>query len=237
MKRLVVCVLIAGCGGDGDNGSIDIDNLGIELGIAGCAKQWDCCTDTELMEQYMGITYDGMPIDSEERCVEFANAVLTGLAVAQYKESLAKGRIEYDGEAAADCVAALSGLSCAEYSAKQLPTASCGPFTHPKVADGGACTQDYECTSANCVGESNPLGEPSTDGECMPMPAEGDPCDDNCPGDLICDADIGSGMETCRPARPDGEQCNLDDQCASDYCDRASGSGVCGVEPVTCDGR
>jgi hypothetical protein len=39
-------------------------------------------------------------------------------------------------------------------------------------------------------------------------------------------------MEICQAPRADGEQCNVDSQCASDYCD-----DVCGMEPVTCDGR
>jgi hypothetical protein len=191
------------------------------------------------MEAFMGISQDGDPVDTEEDCVEFANAIISGFAIAQYKESIAKGRMEYDGEAAAACVAVLENVTCATYNNEIVPTdGGCRSFTLPKVADGGGCTQDYECISNNCIGEENSLGEPSVDGACMPMPAEGESCDeldDNCEGDLICDADFGSGDSTCRAARPDGTQCNLDDDCASDYCDEDS--GLCGPEPVTCDGR
>lgn len=239
MKRLVVCVGLASCGGDGGGrGSIDLDQLGMELAVVSCAKQFDCCTDAEIMEQYMGISHDGEPIDSEEKCVELANAILSGLAIAQFQESLAKGRIEYDGTAAAACVAAVEDVSCSQYKSQVLDSdGGCREFVHAKVPDGGACLQDYECTSNNCVGEDTPLGEPHTDGACMPMPADGESCDrldDNCEGDLICDADVGTSDYSCRPARTDGTQCVVDSHCASDYCDD---DGMCAQEPVTCDGR
>ena len=126
MKRLVVCALLVGCGGDGGggggNGTVDLDNLGMELGVAGCGKQFSCCTDAEIMQQYMNITYDGQPITTEDQCVMFTTALFTSFGVANYKDSLAMGRIEYDGAAAADCIAALDALTCAQYSAGKPPT-------------------------------------------------------------------------------------------------------------------
>jgi hypothetical protein len=238
MKRLVVCVVVcvglASCGGDGAGGSIDVDNLGSELAVAACERQFSCCTTAEITERYMGITFEGQPIDSEETCISFSSAVFAGFALASYKDSLAKGRMEYDGEAAANCVAAIEALSCAQYGAEQFPESGCRPYLIPKVANGGGCTQDYECTSHNCVGEDTPLGEPATDGACMAMPTAGEACDENCAGDLICDSDFGSGVDTCRPARADGTQCNLDRECASDYCEE--GTRVCAPKPATCNG-
>ncbi len=231
MKRLVVCCLLASCGGSGSGGSIAVDDLGSALAVAACERQFSCCTSAEITEAYTGITFEGQPIDSEETCVSFSTAVFSGFAIMSYKESIAKGRMEYDGAAAADCVAAIEALSCAKYGAREFPQEGCQPFLIPKVANGGGCTQDYECTSNNCVGERTPLGEPPTDGACMPMPGAGEPCDERCAGDLICDADLGS-PETCRPARADGMQCITDSQCASDHCDE----GICASKPATCDG-
>lgn len=238
MNRMFVCAFIfqlGGCGGDG-GGSIDVDDLGMELAVASCALQFECCTDAEIMEQYMGITFEGHAIETEAQCVEFSNAVFVGFAVTGYKESIAKDRVAYDGSAAADCVAAIEALSCSQYNEGDLSgLEGCRPYLSAKVENGGGCTEDYECTSANCVGEDTPLGEPPTDGACMPMPAAGEACDDNCPGELICDADLGSGDETCRPARTNGTQCNLDSQCASGYCEPGS-SRVCADEPPRCVG-
>jgi hypothetical protein len=233
MKRLVVCALLAGCGG---GGNIAIDDLGHELAEASCAKQWDCCTDAEIMDQYTGITIDGHPIASEADCVDFADALLTGFGVMQWKASVEKGRLEYDGDAAADCIAAIESATCDQYSSDTIPTASdCRPFLIPKVADGGGCTQDDECTSGNCVGAMVNTGSESTDGACMPMPQDGDACDDNCADGLTCEFDTSSGMRTCQPLHSDGEDCSLDRQCASDHCDDQT--NVCGIEPETCTGR
>lgn len=239
MKRLVVCVLLVGCGGDdgGSNGSVAVDNLGMELALASCGLQFECCTDAEIMEQYMGLTYEGQPITTEAQCIELTNAFFTGFAVTQYKESIAKGRMEYDGAAAADCIAVIGGLSCTDYSTGILEDAApgCRPFLIPKVADEGACTQSYECISDNCEGASNPLGEPSTDGLCKPMPSAGQPCDENCADGLYCDYDQTANMDLCKPLESDGTQCTFDDECASDHCDDET--DTCAQEPLVCDGR
>lgn len=237
MKRLVVSVLLVGCGGDGSGGTIDLDNLGTELAVASCSKQFECCTDAEIMQQYMGITYEGEPISTEDQCVAFTNAIFSGVAVVQYKESIAMGRIEYDGAAAADCLAALENLSCAQYSTGELGglAPACRPFVIPKVADGGGCTHDDECTSDKCEGATSEPGGPSTDGMCKPKPTAGQSCEDDCADGLYCGFELPSGMEVCQATKADGMQCSLDRECTSDYCDDAT--RMCATEPPTCDGR
>lgn len=242
MKRLVVCVLLFGCGGDDDGrggyGTVELDNLGAELAAVSCSKQFECCTDAEIMELFDGLTYDGQPITTEEQCVAFANAFYTTFAVGAYKASLEKGRIEYDGAAAAECVAALERLSCSEIAnggGLSLAPVSCRPFIVPKVADDGACLQDYECISGNCMGESNSLGETPTDGTCRPIPMQGQECDDTCADGLYCDFDISANAETCQPLQPNGAECFYDSVCQSDYCDTTN--DVCADPPVVCDGR
>jgi hypothetical protein len=183
----------------------------------------------------MGFTIDGRPIESEADCIDFATAVIVGFGVTAYKDSIAKGRMEYDADAAGDCVAAIEALTCAQYGADEFPERGCRPYLIPKVENGGGCTEDYECTSANCEGESTPLGEPATDGACAPMPVDGEACDDNCAGELICDSRDNSGAKTCMPARANGTQCNVDSECESDFCDQAA--DMCAVKPATCDGR
>lgn len=237
MKRLVVCVLLVACGGDdsGDGGFVAVDDLGLEISLASCAKQFDCCTDAEIMEQYMGITFNDEPITTEEQCVDFANAFFTSFATTQHKASIEKGRIEYDGAAAAGCIAAIRGVTCAQYSAGAIDDRpiSCRPFLIPKVADGGACLQDYECISDNCVGESTSIGEDPVDGACAPMPDVGQECDDNCTDGNYCDYDQTANMDICKPLEADGAQCTFDGDCESDNCE----SSMCTAKPLVCDGR
>lgn len=233
MNRLVVLVLLVGCGGDDGGGSVELDSLGMELGIVACGKQFACCTDVEIMEQYMGLTFEDQPITTEDQCVGFTTAVFTTFAVEQYKASIALGRMAYDGAAAADCIAALERLSCTQYGSGMAP--ACSPFVIPQVADGGGCTQDHECTSDNCEGASTPLGGPSTDGVCKPMPTAGQPCEDSCATGLYCGFDPSTGMEVCQSPKADGTSCTFDRECASDHCDTAM--DTCAPRPLTCDGR
>ncbi|NVB85004.1 MAG: hypothetical protein HOV81_41945 [Kofleriaceae bacterium] len=239
MKRLLLCVLLVGCSDDdsGGGGPVALDNFGMELATVSCRQQFDCCTDAEIMDMYMGITYDGHAIMTEADCVGFANALLTGLGVAQWKESLAMGRIEYDSAAAGGCISALEGLTCDQYSSgniDDLPS-SCRPYLIPKVGDGGGCTQDYECTSKNCVGATHQPNGPDTDGMCQPMPGAGEACTDNCADGLYCGFDTTNGNELCMPLKTDGAECSLDRDCASEYCDDTSRK--CATEPPTCTGQ
>jgi hypothetical protein len=239
MKRLVLCALLVGCGGDDSGGgTVALDDLGLQLASTSCAKMFDCCTDAEIMAQFMGITHNGQPITTEAQCVDFANAFFTGLAVAQYKESIAKGRMEYDGAAASDCIAFLGTLSCSEYSkgAEIAGTSTeCRPFILPKVANDGACTQDYECVSDNCEGAMVSTGGTSTDGACKPLPTAGEACDSECAEGSYCGYDTTTSTEKCLALKADGAQCSLDRECTSDNCDDTS--RMCVTTAPTCDGR
>ena len=222
-------LVLAACGNDGGGGSVSIDNLGMELATASCRKQFDCCTAAELTAQYMGITYEGQPITTEDQCVAFSNAVFSSLAVASYRTSIDMGRITYDGAAASACIDAIDALSCPAYAGGKVDDlAGCHPFLIPKVADGGGCTQDYECTSKNCEGETTPFGGQATDGACKPIPAIGAACEDNCATGAYCS----SG--TCAAFKTDGTACILSSECASDFC--TGSPKACAPKPLTCDG-
>jgi hypothetical protein len=67
------------------------------------------------------------------------------------------------------------------------------------------------------------------------LPSEvGDECEENCGNDLACKFDVMTSKETCQPRTPDGEDCDFDSDCASDYCDEAT--DLCAMEPPTCVG-
>ncbi len=145
----------------------------------------------------MGISLDGVPITTEQQCIDFSNAVFTTFGVARWKESLAVGRIRYDGAAAADCIAAIEGVSCDDYDTSDIAIQEmgCRPFLLANVGSGGACTQDYECMTSNCVGQdTSPDEGPPIDGTCETEPTLGQPCDDDC-------AEACFASSTCRRAR------------------------------------
>ena len=240
MKRLVVCALLFGCAGDDSSGGspVAIEELGTSLGEVSCQKVFDCCTDDEIMKQFMNITVDGQPITTQEQCVKFTAGFYNGLALPQWQESIAAGRMEYDASAAGGCVAATSSLSCSEYADlssgnKNTSLAgTCRPFLIPKVADDGACSNSNECISDNCVKTSSTM-----DGTCKPMPGAGEQCDQNCVDGYYCGYTMGQTEYTCLPLKADGMPCTLSDQCMSDHCDTSMPSAVCASKARTCDGR
>ena len=202
-----------------------------------CRLQFECCTDAEIMAQYMGITYNDQPITTEAQCVEFTAAFFGGLAVSQYKKSIERGRIEYDADAAGECIAVANSASCAEFSSGALDDSGsmCSPFIIPLVADGGACTQNYECTSDNCVGATVHTEGEDIDGACEPLPAAGQTCDFSCADGLYCEYDPTAGMSICQPTLADGMDCTFDDDCTSENCDDTT--NTCASEAPVCDGR
>jgi hypothetical protein len=233
MKRLWVCLLAAGCGGGG--GSVTIDNLGTELAKMSCSKIFECCTSAEVMQQFNGITYNGQPITTEAQCEGFAGGLFAGFLTPQYKDSIAAGRIEYDGDAAQACIDAAANLSCSAYSMLSgHESVHCEkPFIIPKVADGGGCTQDYECISNNCEGATVDPNGPDTDGMCKPVPTEGQDCTGTCGQGLYCGYDQTAMKETCQPVKPNGTMCDVSSECASGTCT----SGTCADRAPVCDGQ
>lgn len=241
MKRFVVCALLVGCGGDdmGGGGSpVAIEDLGMQLGDASCAKIFQCCTDAEIMKQFMGITVMGQPITTQDQCVSFTAGFFNGLALPQWQASIAAGRMEYDASAAGGCVAYMNSLSCSDYAGLESGggntslAGTCRPFLIPKVANDGACMHDDECISDNCVG-----GSSSADGACKPMPALGEACSGSCADGSYCGYDTGTSQEKCLALKGNGTQCSQSSECMSDYCDSTVTPKVCGTKAPTCDGR
>ncbi len=227
-----------GCGGDDDSGGgspVAIDDFGTQLGHVSCVRLFDCCTDAEIMANFMGITVEGQPITTVEQCESLVAGLFTTYAVANYKASIELGRIEYSADAAGSCLGELGALSCSEYASLSSSGADapvyCEPFIIPKVGDGGACTEDYECTSDNCEGAST---EPKTDGTCKPTPTLGQDCDQACASGSYCTYDQAAGKRICVELKTDGTACQLDSECKSDNCDETD---MCVTPAPKCDGR
>jgi len=76
------------------------------------------------------------------------------------------------------------------------------------------------------------------EGACLDPPGEGEPCTEECAGNLQCVYND-QAMLVCSPRAPDGSACAVDDECASGHCagaDPMTGAmGSCAVD-TTCDG-
>jgi hypothetical protein len=222
-------LLLAACGG----GSVPLDSLGTELAKLSCSKIFECCNATEQMQQFNGITYNGQPITTEAQCEGFYAGFFNGLALGDFKASLAAGRIGYDGEAAQSCIDAAANLGCSAYSMARDQELVCDkPFLVAKVADGGACTQNYECTSGNCEDATVDPNGTNTDGMCKPMPTAGQDCTSRCAQGLYCGYDQTAMKETCQAVKPNGTACTGDNECTSGHCI----SSTCGDPAPVCDG-
>jgi hypothetical protein len=180
------------------------------------------------------------PITTEDQCVAFTAGFFNGLALPQWQASIAAGRMGYDADAAGDCVAASESLSCADYAALssggELGNTSlagtCRPFLIAKVANDGACSQDNECTSDNCVKTSS-----TTDGACKAKPGAGEACSGSCVDGFYCGFATGQTTDTCIAVKANGTQCSLGEECTSAYCDTTMSPHICGTKALTCDGR
>lgn len=227
-------LLVVGCGGGSDHGSVALADLGTKLGTSYCTKEFSCCTDAEIMMDFGGFKVGGQPVTTEPLCEMFYAGFFGALVSSQYMTSIANGRVVYDGDAVGACLDLVDSLSCSDFGTEGVidGDSGCKQFLTPQVANGSACAGDYECTSNNCIGaETQPDVK---DGTCMPLPTSGQACDFNCANGTYCDF----SMETCQPKKGTGAACSSNDACSSDFCDGAgTGSGACADKPLRCDGR
>lgn len=239
MRALTASILlVAACGGGG--GSVPLDQLGQKLAATTCTKIFQCCNATEIMQQFQNVN---PPITTEAQCEQYVGGLFAAFVVPDYQASVAAGRITYDGDAAGACLDAIGGLSCSQYSATSnsaVPTTvtACMQFITPEVASGSGCTQDYECTTNNCVGATVMPGGMNQDGACQALPAAGQPCDFSCASGLYCGLPPGGSSEVCIAQKADGASCQADDECTSGSCTGTSGSGggTCGAIQPMCTG-
>ena len=190
---------------------MSIENFPQKYAEAICSKNFACCDDSELAGKTMST------------CVTDNQSVIA-LFVSEINASQAQGRVSYDPAASGTCIDALKALTCEQF--KQGiggNTEACMSAITPKVALGGACSQGYECTTANCEGATT---NPPVDGTCVAAPVLADvnsSCAANaCVSNAYCD----SATTTCVPKKAAGEACTSSDQCVN-TCNTTTGTCSC----------
>lgn len=222
-------LLAVGCGGDdgggGGGGNLGLDQLGPELGESTCAKIFDCCSETEVMDMFEGID---PPITSPAECEQFYAAFVAGFLTGPAQDAIDRGTLVYRGDLAADCLAAFDALTCEDLQTfSDPPVDGCEAIFEGQLADDAECVTDLECASGFCDGDSL-NGDP---GVCRTRPGDGDPCDTfDCEDGFFCDTS-GTGSGTCVPALADGAECTFDGDCQSDNCE-----GTCMPAVPECTG-
>jgi hypothetical protein len=194
MACFVVFCASWSCGGEteGSGGStpaptpIPLQNMPTELARVSCAKIYECCTQAERMQNpFLGST--------EQDCA-VTLAAFTTLIVPITQESITAGRVVYQGDVLASCLAQYSSLTCADAkSGAPSLEPTCSNFLLPQVAWGGTCEQDFECINGYCEQPSS-----STPGQCQAMKPDGA----GCSADSECTSDNCDFNGTCQPKPP-----------------------------------
>jgi hypothetical protein len=135
------------------SGGIPIADGPVEIARVLCDKVFGCCSDAELaaLPQNLG--------QSEGAC-QLAVAVYLTLVVQASEESIAAGRIRYDGVALSDCLTRYGSEDCALL--RTLDLSLCPDVFAPAVELGGACGISSDCIGGYCEGANDgavPIGE------------------------------------------------------------------------------
>jgi hypothetical protein len=125
---------------------------------AECAEAHECRAS---FPTDAGVTFEQVFGATLAECETIALAYYDPDAV---RMAVQNGTIEYDRDAAQDCLQNLTWGTCTQFWGGQSPLpASCGMALVGTVANGGACVVDFECSS-----DDSWCGEGST---CEPIPA------------------------------------------------------------------
>lgn len=233
----VAGLALSGCkvadGSSGDGGEPDApyveetctpesdDTFCAPYAAAYCAAHFACCDDPALRYATM------------ELCVQRTTCVCTARrSGAPFRD----GRVVFD-EAAADALLALLEsvrTTCPVMDPGALEVDSAFPGTLPAGGDCSPSGTDYSTLFTCAPGHYcyvTDFGDETTPpaAECRPYRAEGASCDvgEECARGLYCAEVPGAGVDdpgVCTAYTAAGEPCQLDAQCASDWCDEDLGT-------------
>jgi hypothetical protein len=153
---------------------------------------------------------------------------------------LGSGKIQYDGQAAADCLNAYAQVGCNlsdQANTTGVPTQACQAALTGTVADGGACLINEECVSRSC-NLTTCGGAMCCAGVCQTKLAVGEDCTARgsvCVDDAFCKRTTMPATGICTTKLAAGQACGASDTCAPGLAcntDPATGSGTCGGAPA-----
>lgn len=197
-----------------------------------CELLYRCCAPADVIRLF----YNGAPIAGVADCkAEIARA--TGHLGQIIRERTAP--FSYDPARAAQCLARLPTLSCADLASSRqqrlAPALECSSVfeLHPHGAPGAVCYQPYDCDPGLAC--DSPAHDHA--GICRPVEQVKFACPD-CGKNAYCD---GASAAMCVPRLPDGSPCMGDGRCASLVCcgskPGVSASGTCGLPANICTGN
>jgi hypothetical protein len=226
---LLTAVLLAGCGGVH---GIQIDATAKRIAEDVCSKAWVCCSVDQLKNNASSgadVATTTQPCtDDRSPCVkqcETKTAEDFRHYLADIQRSVDQKRALYEDAKVEDCLSKIRQDSCDQLNMVNRLTSvpGCDVFTTPLVTMGGACGQDYECTSGWCK-----AGASGGDGTCE-APMSGMSCAvDGCGHGFTCDG-LGTTEETddvCVAVQENGATCTGGIQCKSGNCSASGGAGM-----------
>lgn len=223
ITRVLALVVLGGVAGCGHTDVMPSDlepDVAARLAHAYCTAA-QSCGQVSLLESYL---YQTEITDCDAQLTEHFSESLVG----QLQNAVDRGTVLYHPGAFAACVDAWAALSCGP--GLLTTPAACDDAFEGRVADGGACTIDFECgASSHCDGASGP-----TCGHCVRDPGVGDAC-----VGVACGRGTYCMGATCAARAGAGEPCDAsgtESNCLEGLaCVPSAGDptrGTCGAAPI-----
>ena len=201
-----------GGGGGGSSTSASMELFDTVLTEAFCDAIFDCfetsITAAELTPFFGRYS-------SVEECQQ--NIDVGSFSDEYIEQAIEAGRLFIHRNRADSCRTAIYNGFCNDTLGDELPEA-CSNFVEGRVAEGGACIDEFECEGAlNCdYTESESQG--ICYGFCAPYVALGSTCGDEvCTADQYCDFDFDEDtfefVDFCAERVDEGEECQWSEQC------------------------
>jgi hypothetical protein len=150
----------SGEGGGGSGGSMMVPAYFTALGKKECDDEFACMA---TFPADTGVTFTEEFGANVTACYADAAMYYDAAAV---QSSVTAGRIAFDVASAAACIGGIPAPVCASYWTQGSPyPAACDKALVGKVADGGACTVDFDCVNSESICDE-------TTKKCGPAPAQ-----------------------------------------------------------------
>ena len=167
MRRLPWIVMLVGCtadvagiegrgkpggagsgggGGSGSTTSMTLSKYFDEIAAVHCEQAFMCRASFPAADR--GYAFEDEWTNTVTECEQ---NLIAAWNPAQVETEIAKGRITYDGTAAVSCLEGVTFAACPDYWTRGIEWAeSCYSVVVGMVTAGGACENDYSCTSFSC---------------------------------------------------------------------------------------